>query len=318
MSDLISIVIPVYNVEKYLEKCIQSVIAQTYTHIEIILVDDGSTDSCPIICDSYSKKDSRIIVYHKENGGLSDARNYGIDKSNGQYITFIDSDDCVDNDYVEYMYNLLKEYNTKMSVCKYRIVKDSKPSQSQYSAQEILLDQKKFLENMLYDVISVSSCCKLYDKSLFKTVRFPKGGLYEDNATTYKLIFQCKNIAVGFQEKYNYVMRENSIVHKEFNVKKLDLIKYTDIMCKEIIELYSDLERAIIRRKVWSRLSILNQLNDDCEYVYLKSELIAFVLAHWKNIILDSKTPFRDKCAVVFLRIHYRLYKLVWDIYSSF
>lgn len=107
-EDLISIVIPVYKVELYLEKCIESIINQTYKNLEIIIVDDGSPDNCPKICDEYAQKDNRIKVIHKENGGLSDARNAGIDVAAGKYIAFVDSDDYVSNDYIEYMYNLIK------------------------------------------------------------------------------------------------------------------------------------------------------------------------------------------------------------------
>ena len=128
-EDLITIVIPIYKVEKYLDKCIKSVINQTYKNLEIILVDDGSPDNCPKKCDEYEKKDTRIKVIHKENGGLSDARNAGIDIAKGKYITFIDSDDYVSEDYVEYMYNLLKQNNTKMSTCETQVVNIEKETE---------------------------------------------------------------------------------------------------------------------------------------------------------------------------------------------
>ena len=121
-NELISIVIPIYNVEKYIEKCLDSVIKQTYKNIEIILVDDGSPDNCGKICDSYANNDKRIQVIHKENGGLSDARNVGIERANGKYITFVDSDDYIELDYIEYLYTLIKKYNTKISFCKVNVV----------------------------------------------------------------------------------------------------------------------------------------------------------------------------------------------------
>ena len=125
-EDLISIVIPVYKVEKYLEKCVESVINQTYKNLEILLVNDGSPDNCPKICDEYAQKDNRIKVIHKENGGLSDARNAGIDVAAGKYIAFVDSDDYVSNDYIEYMYNLIKEYNTQMATCETEVINAEK------------------------------------------------------------------------------------------------------------------------------------------------------------------------------------------------
>ena len=116
-NQLISIIVPIYNVEKYLKQCIESIISQTYRNIEIILVDDGSPDNCGKICDEYSQKDKRIIVLHKENGGLSDARNKGIDIAKGDYLTFVDSDDFVNIDYIEKLYNSIKFNNTKLAQC---------------------------------------------------------------------------------------------------------------------------------------------------------------------------------------------------------
>ena len=125
MKKLISIVLPIYNVENYIEKCMESVLNQTYKNIEIILVDDGSPDNCPIICDQYVKEDNRVKVVHKENGGLSDARNAGIKVANGDYITFIDSDDYVDKDYVEFLYNTIEETDADIAIGGHRVIYDS-------------------------------------------------------------------------------------------------------------------------------------------------------------------------------------------------
>ena len=122
---LISVIVPVYNVEQWLPRCIESLLIQTYPNIEIILSDDGSTDECGVICDEYSKKDNRIKVIHKNNGGLSDARNCAIKQANGEYLTFVDSDDYVTNDYVETLYNLCEKYDAKMSVADWCIFQES-------------------------------------------------------------------------------------------------------------------------------------------------------------------------------------------------
>ena len=122
MEDLITIVVPVYKVEKYIDRCVTSILNQTYKNLQIILVDDGSPDNCGKICDEYAKKDNRIEVIHKENGGLSDARNAGINIAKGKYIAFVDSDDYVSNDYIEYMYKILKKENAKISICELQIV----------------------------------------------------------------------------------------------------------------------------------------------------------------------------------------------------
>ena len=121
-KNLISVILPIYNVSDYLDRCMKSVINQTYKNIEIIMVDDGSTDDSALKCDEYKEKDDRIVVFHKENGGLSDARNYGIKRASGDYITCVDSDDFVDLDYIEYLYSLITKYNVKMSICQHRVL----------------------------------------------------------------------------------------------------------------------------------------------------------------------------------------------------
>ncbi len=121
MLPLISVIVPVYKVEAYLPKAIDSVRHQTYKNLEIILVDDGSPDNCGHICEEYAAQDHRITVFHKKNGGLSDARNYGIERASGQFISLVDSDDYVDSDYVEYLYGLVRKYNVPMSICQHRV-----------------------------------------------------------------------------------------------------------------------------------------------------------------------------------------------------
>ena len=129
MTDLVTVIVPVYNTEKYIKKCVDSILGQTYTELEVILVDDGSTDSCPRICDSYAERDSRVRVIHKENGGLSDARNAALDIVSGSYVTFVDGDDYIEKNYVEYLYSLIKKYGADMSICSYKSVDaDGKPS----------------------------------------------------------------------------------------------------------------------------------------------------------------------------------------------
>ncbi len=165
MKDLITVVVPVYKVEKYIDRCVTSIINQTYKNLQIILVDDGSPDNCGKICDEYAKKDNRIEVIHKENGGLSDARNAGINIAKGKYIAFVDSDDYVANDYIEYMYKILKKENAKISICELQIVWKNTKIEEKTNLQENKeieknrkikenevqkLTSKQALENLLY------------------------------------------------------------------------------------------------------------------------------------------------------------------------
>ena len=213
MDKLISVVVPIYNVEKYLNKCVCSIVNQTYKNIEIILVDDGSKDNSGDIANEWCKKDKRIKVYHKANGGLSDARNYGIEQANGDYITFIDSDDYIDKNFLLYLYECMNKYCSDISIC------------GRYSVYENGMKKCKYNEvfDKKYDFISairemnkfyyfdMSACTKLYKIELFKDIRFPKGKLSEDYFVMYKLFKKAKSISYTSKPLYFYLQRQNSI-----------------------------------------------------------------------------------------------------------
>lgn len=315
---LISVILPIYNIEKYLPICMESVLTQTYSNLEIIMVNDGSEDKCKEICDNYAKKDKRVVVYHKENGGLSDARNFGIKRANGQYITCIDPDDYVDSDYIEYLYSLLKNFNTKISICQHRIKYDNGSIKDLGSTGSELLSLKTVLEKMMYhDVIDTSAWAKLYHRDLFINVEYPKGKLFEDIGTTYALFIQCNNIAVGYESKYNYIFHNNSIVNGAFKPSKIDLIEMTDKMATDVLNIYPDLEEAVLRRRIYSRFSTLNQMLNTQEYYEEKKKIIEFIKENRKSIITNKKTPKRDKLALILLSISYQFYRFCWLSYQK-
>ena len=225
MDPKISVVLPIYNVEKYLEKCMESIFNQTYKNLEILLVDDGSLDGCPALCDAYAKKDKRVRVVHKKNGGISDARNAGVAESSGQYIAFVDPDDYVESDYIEYLYSLIKKYNCKMSLCQHTVKFEGGREICYGKNGDDLLTSKDCIERMLYnDVIDTSCWAKLFSADLAKKFLYPKGKLFEDIGTVYKFFIESEQIACGWQSKYFYMMRPKSIVHCNFNPHKLDLL----------------------------------------------------------------------------------------------
>lgn len=318
-NKLISIILPIYNIEEYIDRCMQSLLKQTYTNVELLMIDDGSTDGCKEICDSYLNVDKRIRVFHKENGGLSDARNYGIKHSHGEYITCVDPDDFVDADYIEYLYYLIKKYNSRMSICQHRVHYDNGTIKELGTAGDEILDSEKCLERMLYhDVIDTSAWAKLYHRSLFDTVEYPKGRIFEDIGTTYALIMQCDRIAVGYESKYNYIFHNNSIVNGKFNPNKLDLLDMTDKMASDVRLKFPNLSKAIIRRQVYARFSTLNQMLLIKGFDEKRHEIIEFINRNRKNILNDDKAPNRDKLAVILLCINYRLYKIIWTKYRSY
>lgn len=312
-TPLISVILPVYNVEVYLERCIKSVCEQTYKNLEILLIDDGSTDSSGVICDNYAEEDKRIRVFHKKNGGLSDARNYGIKNASAEWVSFIDSDDFVDRDYIQYLFELIVKYDTDMSICQHRVCFENGKQKEYGTNGDILLTNKKCIEKMLYhDVIDTSAWGKLYRTRLFNEVQYPKGKLFEDIATTYALMLQCKDIAVGLESKYNYILRKNSIVYGSFNPKKLDLLEMTDQMARNVLNYYPDLEKAVMRRRVYARFSTLNQMLNIENYEKEKKNIIEFVKKNSRNVFWNIKTSSRDKIAIILLFIDYKLYKNIW------
>lgn len=242
---LISVVIPVYNVENYVGKCIDSVLNQTYQNLEIVLVDDGSTDNSGSICDEYMKKYSNIKVVHKENGGLSDARNCGINICHGDYITFIDSDDSIKKNYVAYLYELMQQYDCEMSICDFEYINEKGKVLNRVTNTGMveLFDRKEAIVELLNSSkINTSASMKLYKIQLFEGIRYPKGLLYEDVATTYKLILRCNKVVRGDVPLYEYLLRNGSITKQRFGVRKMDMVTNIETMCDDILQIYPDLE----------------------------------------------------------------------------
>lgn len=213
-SPLISVIIPVYKVEQYIRKCVDSVIEQTYDNLEIFLVDDGSPDKCGEICDEYARKDKRIIVIHKENGGLSDARNVALDVATGDYVMFVDSDDWIKKETCDFLIRTIQKQSVDI-VCfglaeilpSGKIAKYIKAEHSRFltksEAIRLLVSYGGGVGNYAWN--------KIYSRHLFEDVRYPKGKIYEDNGTTYKLFHKANAIYVIDKVCYNYQLRSTSI-----------------------------------------------------------------------------------------------------------
>jgi len=226
-DSLISVIIPVYNVEKYLKRCLNSVVGQTYSHLEIILVNDGSTDQSGDICNDYADNDKRIHVLHKKNGGLSDARNVGLEIAKGEYIYFVDSDDFIAKDSIEFLYEALcindVDIASHSHVYHYRedsVTKDHTPN----SDQLIALTNEAALEHLLYeDHVTTSACMKLYKRNLFSTgIRFPIGKTCEDLATVYKLFSIANKAVLSSAPKYYYYKRAGSLTQSSTTNTSMD------------------------------------------------------------------------------------------------
>ena len=223
---LISVIVPVYKVEQYLHVCVDSILNQTYTNLEIILVDDGSPDNCPAICDEYAAKDSRVKVIHKANGGLSDARNVGISVINGEYLMFVDSDDILPLEAVKTLYTLASEYDSELVIGSYtrfsdndEKIDDNKDTPSVQSMTKI-----EAIMHMLQN--GCASWGRLYRADIHENVFFPLGEINEDEAIVLDILDKCNRVILTNECVYKYRIRPESITTEAFNPKKLIWAKH--------------------------------------------------------------------------------------------
>lgn len=235
-SNLVSVIVPVYKVEQYLNRCVSSIIKQSYANLEIILVDDGSPDKCPQLCDEWALQDSRVKVLHKKNGGLSDARNAGLKKASGNYICFVDSDDYVSTKFVETLYELIHLYNTDMSAVSLKEVFSMEQENIISSCVESIVFEGEGALKELFSNNTFANYAwnKMYKRELFDNIEFPVGKKMEDLGTTYKLLMKAKKIAFSKEQLYYYYQREDSILHRvDLNFYKdkfeLSLNRYLEI-----------------------------------------------------------------------------------------
>lgn len=299
---LISIIIPCYKVEQYLPKCIDSILRQTYKNLEIILVDDGSPDKCGIICDEYALKDTRIQVIHKKNGGLSDARNAGINIATGKYITFIDSDDYVETCYIDYLYTLLKQYTADIAGCSlkkvYNLNSESKVNLSQIKIYEYTAE--KSLKAILYQKILTNSANGyLYKSSLIQNIRFPQGLLYEDLATFYLIFEKAQKIIFSTAPYYYYLQHENSIL-SSFNLHRTDVLNITNKIVIYMKNNHPTIVNAAKSRQLSANFNILRLL---VKYHYNNIDIETKC---WKNIcklrtgcLLDIHVRLKNKIGII-------------------
>ncbi len=285
---LVSIVVPVYNVEKYLKKCLNSIQKQTYKNLQIILVDDGSTDNSGKICDEYAKGDKRIEVIHKKNGGLSSARNAGIDKCSGEYIALVDSDDYIQKNMIGSLCRCCQKYAADIGCTnKVRVKSNGKKAPDFTSKEEQCLTNKEALRLMLvsYDP---SAWDKIYRRELFDGIRFPEGKLYEDIATIPKLILKAKKVCYDGKVGYYYMQNDDSIVHKDFTRNKLDYIKHTKWLVKFIKDNAPELIEEAEQFHILSVTTVLTDVYSarkrfPKEYEYVLEELKKYRLEYRDN-----------------------------------
>ncbi len=322
--DLVSVIVPVYNVEKYLAKCIDSIIAQTYQNLEIILVDDGSTDSSPAICDEYALIDRRIKVVHKSNGGLSDARNCGINISKGDFICFIDSDDYIAEDMLKILLTQMLKDGSGMAICNFLYVDEQGKSIEErngylpiqngiFTKEEILIQTAQ-----THFAPYTAAWNKLYKKSLFENIEFPYGKTIEDAFVAHEIVDKCSKISCIERPLYYYVQRNDSIMGVKFNLARLDGVEAFAKRAVYAIE-KENLVLAIfsVRLMIAWMIKGLRSINKTEEFKHRFRELKQIYIIVSKKI---SKKDIGIKCKLQFglFRFSPQVYNLVAHIAECF
>ncbi|WP_279155106.1 glycosyltransferase family 2 protein [Thomasclavelia cocleata] len=323
MNDIdISVIVPIYNVEKYLGKCIDSVLKQTFYNYELILVDDGSYDNSPQICDEYAAKDKRIKVIHIPNCGVAAARNVGLDNVKGKYISFVDSDDFIEETMLEDMFSLIKSNDYELAMCNFRIYREDIDTirTEEFSIEGTVLDQKELYEK-LYAKNGWSYVVlwnKLYKKEIFDNIRFPVGKIHEDEYMIHHIFEMVNKAVITKRVYYNYRYRctFDSIMTKKYNIQRLDI---TDALLDRVV---------FFNRKGWYEL----EYNTTSLYlVIVRSKLkiffdgdkeeikrIAMVRRKlFKNIFLFLHNPhftLKQKILILCLCINFNLYKKIFEL----
>ena len=318
-NPLISIIVPIYNVETYIKKCVDSILSQTYKNLEVILVDDGSPDNCGNICDEYSLNDNRVKTIHKKNGGLSSARNAGLDVAIGEYIGFVDSDDWIESDMYESLYKIITERKADISVCGRYIVEEGRITTisdteevyvftKQEALSQLVLDEHDGIKNFAWD--------KLYKKELFENIRYPEGKYYEDIFTTYKLFSMSNLIAEIKSPKYYYLLREGSICGSNTPSKRYDYYK-ANMECLEYIKKSHPELASICERQLFNRLHFC--LNDILVLDYKKNEFtneIKEILNKLKEnatyLKENKEMGLKQKASLTFIYKHPKLYTSIY------
>lgn len=235
MDALISVIVPVYNFESCIRRCVDSILGQTYSNIELILVNDGSQDQSGAICDEYKKLDSRVKVIHKENGGTSEARNYGLDLAEGAYIGFIDGDDFIDPDFYQVLFDLIIKYKTDMSMVSYRQLRNNQSTPKADSGSISVMEREQAIGELLIDdEIQNYVWNKLYKKELFDNIRFPVGVVYDDIYIMYELFRESQSVVYMRTPKYYYCIRETSVINKNSHKKREDALQAVSVRFQSV------------------------------------------------------------------------------------
>lgn len=313
---MVTVIVPIYNQKRFLNRCIDSIIEQTYKDIEILLVDDGSTDGSDEICEQYKVKDSRVKVIHKPNGGLSSARNIALEDAEGDYITFVDSDDYLANDYVEKSINLCEVNLADISIMNMKYIPENMNEEisDEIKPNVIILSPEQAIECSLYQILF--SCCapgKLYKKHIFEHIRFPLGKLSEDLAVCHNVLACANKIVYSDKIGYYYRQQEKSIMHV-FNPQRMDALQWA-LEIEEFCALnYPDILTAAKCRTFNVAVHLLLDISEKTETNYKFESLLKKEIKRTRMVVLSChKVRLREKAAALLSFGGSNLLRKIWN-----
>ena len=317
---MISVIVPAYNVKKYVEKCVDSIINQTFSDYELILVDDGSTDGTSELCDELAKKSDKIRVFHKENGGLSDARNLGMDKAKGEYITFIDSDDYVAPTYLEELYVPIYKDDADVSITPtVWFFENAQPVADNKVGYEIASAEAAVQKMLLREKISHTAGGKLYKKELWENIYFPVGRLYEDYLTTFLVMENVKKVGITNAALYYYLQREDSIMHYKCNERTVTIVEATEQVTPRIITTWPNLEIESLDNQVAQCLKCKQHILNEASHKFgeIEENIKIIVNRNKKKLLFSKKTPKKDKVKILCFLLGDKIFRATYNIFDG-
>lgn len=307
----VSVIVPIYKVEKYLETCVRSLLSQTLSDIEIVLVDDGSPDNCGKMCDDFEKGDPRIKVIHKENGGLSEARNAGIMAATSQYIGFVDSDDYVATDMYETLYSNVTRYDADVAICGLYDCYRTKKIPQFVGNEHLILDNEEALRLALEGVkLTVNAVNKLYKKELFDEIKFPKGKLSEDAFTIPLVLARARTVVFDSRPKYFYVHRGESITTSDFKLQDFNIVEAYEKNLQLVKERFPKLRWQAEFRLLWSYMFVFDKMILSENFTDFESykQVLAQLRRQTFSVLINPVFSLKRKMVSLVLLVSPRLY----------
>lgn len=320
LSPLISVIVPVYNGAAYLSECLDSLLTQTAPALEIVLINDGSTDRTPDLCAAYARRESRIRYISQENRGLAASRNVGVRAAEGEYISFVDADDRAEPTYLVYLYELLQAFHGSVSACNHWICRGKgKRPRFPVSETAVFLTPERAFRHILYDGCpDVSAWGKLYAKRVLREISYPEGRLFEDAFRIAEILLAGGGVVCGGRPQYNYHIREQSLSHGGFNPSKMDYLAAVDHMTEVMAARCEGLDRGIARRKMHALLSVRRSfVGCSPEETEIRDTLEQRIRAGAAGALGDMRAPLRDKIGVLSVLLGAGAYDALWKTYEG-